>query len=62
MADNLDIAGMWPIKEYIQRYWDSIAAHIAFRPIYEMYMEAEKIPGSSLFMMWWDQAVGRKVE
>ena len=58
----LDTAGLWPIKEYSQQRKASIAAHVAYRPIYEPCMGAERIPGASRFMGWWDQDIGQEVE
>ena len=34
VADALDTAGIWPIKEYIQRSQDTIAAQVACHPMY----------------------------
>ena len=35
---------------------------VYFPNIYDMFMGAEEIPGSSLFMRWWEQDVGQDVE
>ena len=40
----------------------TIAAQVDFRPIYELCMGAEMMPGASMFMRWWDQEVGQEVE
>ena len=60
MADALEIAGLCPIKECIQRQQATIVEHIYFRPIYELCMGSEKISGSSRFVRWWDQEVDRR--
>ena len=60
--EALDTAAIWPIKEYIQRRQATVAVKVACRIIYELYIGAEKIPGSSRFMRWWDWDLGRKVE
>ena len=61
MADTIDTAGCWSIKEYIQRRQASIVDQVACRPIYEVLTEVERITGYSRFMMWWDQDVGREI-
>ena len=55
MAEALEGAGMWKIKEYIQRHKAVITDYTVNNPIYEMCMGSERIPGSSRFMWWWDQ-------
>ena len=52
LTDALEIAWLWPIKEYIQRRQATIAEHIACQPIYELFTGVEKFPGSSKFMRW----------
>ena len=47
VADSLEIVGIYPIEEYIQRQQATITVHITSRTIYELYTGAEKIPGSS---------------
>ena len=36
VADTLETAGIWKIKDYIQRRQATIAAQVAYRPIYEL--------------------------
>ena len=36
MAEALDVAGLWHMKEYIQRRQSTIVDYIANRPIYEL--------------------------
>ena len=62
MEDALEISGLYPIEDYIQQRQATIVAHLEWRPICEMCMGADKIPGSSRQMRWWDQDVGREVE
>ena len=52
VAEVMESAGLWPIKEYIQRSQETIAAKVACQNIYEMCMGAEWIPGMSKFMRW----------
>ena len=62
VAEVMDTTGLWTIKGYIQRMQDTVAAKIYLQTIYELYSEAESIPGTIRFMQWWEQAVGREVE
>ena len=62
MADALEISGLWPINEYIQRRKSTITVHIAYQFIYELFTGAEKMSKYSQFMRWWDQDVGQEVE
>ena len=62
MADDLEISGLWPIKTYIQKCQATTAVLIASWTIYELFMGAYKITGSSLFMRWRNQNVGQEVE
>ena len=62
VEDALEISGICTIKEYIQRRKATIAVHIAYRSIYDMFTGAEKMSKYSQFMRWWDQDVGREVE
>ena len=62
MADTLDTAGIWIIKEYIQRRKVTIVSKVTFRLIYEMCTGAERIPGACRFMRWWDHNLGWEVK
>ena len=62
MADALETAGLWTIKEYIQQTQANIVAQVVFRSIYEICTREERIPGDIRFMRWWDQDVGREVK
>ena len=62
VADSMEPAGIWPIKEYIQRRKSTITAQVACQKIYEICNGAELMPVSSRLMRWWDQDVGRKEE
>ena len=52
VADAIKAAGIWLIKEYIQRRKATIMAQVVYRPIYEMCTGAERMPGSSQMMRW----------
>ena len=58
----LETSGMWPIKAYIQRRKDTIAAQVTCWSIYDLCTGAERIPVASGFLRWWDQDIGREVE
>ena len=62
VEDALEISGLWPIKEYIQRRQSTITEHIVCRPIYELCMGAEKTTGYGQSMRWWYQGVVQEVE
>ena len=62
VAEALDTSGIWPIKEYIQRRQANVAAQVDCHPIYELCAGAERVPGTSRFMWWWYQDMGREVE
>ena len=46
MAEALDTAGIWPIKEYIQRKKYNVVVQAACRTIYKLYTGSEIIPQS----------------
>ena len=48
---------MCPMKDYIWSRQANIAEYIANRPIFELCMGAEQIPGSSRFKKWWDKDI-----
>ena len=53
----MEAAGLWPMKEYIQRRQANIAEYIANHPIYELYAGVEWMPCLSTLMWWWHQDV-----
>ena len=62
VAEVMESAGLWPIKEYIQRIQDTAAAQVACRPIYELCIGSERMKGTKKFMWWWEHGVGLEVE
>ena len=58
----MEAAGIWPIKEYIQRQQATISVKVAYPPIYELCTGAEQIPGSSWMISWRDQGMGCEEE
>ena len=53
---------LYPIQEYIWIQQATIAEQVACRIIYDMCTEAEKRPGMSQIMRWWDQYVVNESE
>ena len=51
----LEAAGLHSIQEYICRRQTTIVAHVACRPIYELYVETEWRTGTIQRMGCWDQ-------
>ena len=62
VAEVLEAAGMWPMKECIRRRKDTIAEYIENLLIYELCTGAERMPVSSRFMRWWDQYLKQEEE
>ena len=58
----LEDAGLYPIMEYISRRKATIAEKVACHPIYELLVEAERRPGMSHRMIWWEQDVVNQPE
>ena len=55
MAEVLELAGMWHMKEYIGMRQATITEYIPNRPIYELYTREEQMLGSIIFVWWWYQ-------
>ena len=49
VAEALETAGIWPIKEYIQLSQDTVT-QVSCHPIYELCTEAKWMTGTSKFM------------
>jgi len=54
---TLDAAGLYHLSHYIQVRRDSIAAHIATRPIYQQCITAQPASGAPSRLQWWTQRV-----
>ena len=55
VAEVLEAAGMWPMKECIRRRKDTIAEYIENLLIYELCTGAERMPVLSRLIWWWYQ-------
>ena len=53
MAEALEAAGVFPMKEYIWRRQADTVGYIVNFSIYELCTMAERIPGSSISIQWW---------
>ena len=53
----IEAALLHPIQEYIHRQQVNIAEQVAFRPIYELCIEAERRPGMIQMIRLWYQDV-----
>ena len=62
VVEELETAGPHPIGVYIRRRQATIAERVDFRPIYELYTEAERMPGKSGTVKWWYQYVVNEPE
>ena len=49
-AEALDTSGLLPIKDYIHRRQDTVAAQVECCPIYDLFTGAERMTGTSKFM------------
>ena len=58
----MDAVGLHPIGEYISSWLATIAEKVAFCTIYELCVEADRIPGASCMVILWDQDVVNKPE
>ena len=50
VAEDLEAAGLWPMKEYIWRRQSTISEYIANQPIYKLCTWEERIPGPTKFL------------
>ena len=52
---EMEAVVLQPISEYIKRRQATISETVAFRPIYELCAEAERMPGTIRVVIWWYQ-------
>ena len=62
MAETLETAGLWKMKEYIRRRQYTIKEYIPNHPIYKLCTGAERMSGLSRLMQWWDKEITREEE
>ena len=51
----METAGLHPIGVYIRRRQVTISERVTCLPIYELFMEVERVPGTIRLVRWWDQ-------
>ena len=61
-VETMDSAGIHPIGVYTKVRKATIAERVACRPVYAMYVGAERIPGTSQMVCWWGQDVVNEPE
>ena len=52
---EMEAAGLHTIVEYIRRRHVTIAEKVACRPVYEICIKVEQMPGTIRMARWWDQ-------
>ena len=55
MKKALKKAGLWSMREYIRRRQARMVQYIATRPIYDLCLETEALPGGTRTQRWWEQ-------
>ena len=55
VEEAMDSTGIHPIGVYIKRRKKAISEWVACRPVYALCTEAERMPGMSRVVCWWDQ-------
>ena len=53
--EELEVTGLWMMREYMQRRQATIADYITGRPIYELFRKAERMEGLRRFLRSWDK-------
>ena len=51
----MDSADVHPIGVYIKRWQTTIADRVSCQPVYALFAEAQRIPGTIRMVRWWDQ-------
>ena len=55
VVEAMEATGINPIGVYIKRQQTTVAERVACRPVYALCKEAERMPGTSRLVQWWDQ-------
>jgi hypothetical protein len=55
LFEALEVAGLYPIQEYIRRRQDRLAEYVATRPIYARCQAATQLSGSASRLRYWQQ-------
>ena len=59
---EMESAGLHLIREYIRRWQETISEKLDCYPIYEVYVEAERMTGTIQTVRWWYQDVVNEPE
>ena len=51
----MESLGLHPNRVYTKRLHTTIVERVAYRPVYAMCTEAERITRTIRFVRWWDQ-------
>ena len=62
VEEATESTGLHPIGVYIKRRQTTIEERMACRTFYELCTEAERMPGTSRMVRWWDQDTVNKPE
>ena len=62
VEEAIDFVGLHPIGVYIKGQQTTISQKMAFRPVYALCTEADKIPGTIRMVCWWDQDTVNEME
>ena len=54
-VESTKSAGLHTFGVYTRRRKETIAERVSCLPIYELYKEVERMPGTSRLVRWWDQ-------
>ena len=55
VVEETEDMGIHPIGLYTKRRQATIAERVYCRPIYKIFTEAERMPGTSRLVKWWEQ-------
>lgn len=56
IAEALEASGLHPIEEYITRRRETLKAQVVGRPIYQICMQTQRMPGTPTnTQVWWEQ-------
>ena len=55
VEEAMEAAGIHPVGVYIKRRRTTVSERVACRPVYALCAEAERMPGTSRVVRWWDQ-------
>ena len=60
IEEALEGASLYPIERYISVRQNTLADHVATRPILDLCRETERLSGSSRLTLWWTQDLAER--